>query len=238
MSKRTTGLLDSFSKDQSRALDQIRHRVAGNRPRRRYYLIVCEGEKTEPNYFNALRSCLSGGEGDRIVVVGGCDNTLQLVKKAEEEIEQRKQSSLPPYYHVWLVFDRDSFPSDDFDNAISSSTRKAIIGSGGELIQPHWHAAWSNEAFELWYLLHFQDVMGGGIQRTHYQEILGNYLTHKYKKNSPSMFHELLPHLQEAIARARRPYERWEKESPFVPFHERNPATFVYQLVEDLIRYM
>jgi len=33
-------------------------RLFGNRPRRRYYLIVCEGEKTEPNYFEAIRKIL------------------------------------------------------------------------------------------------------------------------------------------------------------------------------------
>ena len=30
-------------------------RVVGQRPKRRFFLIVCEGEKTEPNYFEAIR---------------------------------------------------------------------------------------------------------------------------------------------------------------------------------------
>lgn len=50
--------------------DRERSRRQGNRPKRRNILIVCEGEKTEPNYFEAFRKRLVGGEGDRIIVKG------------------------------------------------------------------------------------------------------------------------------------------------------------------------
>lgn len=233
MSKSAAGLIDSFVAEK--ALDAFRRRSAGKRPSRRYYLIVCEGEKTEPNYFEALRQQLTGGEGDRIVVVGGKDNTLRLVEKAEEEVENRKRSSLPPYYHVWLVFDRDSFPEDDFDNAIASATRSAEFGPCGEFLQPHWHAAWSNEAFELWYILHFKDGTGGGIKRDRYKKMLEHFLGHPYAKNSPSMFNELLPRMESALTRARRGFEKWPDA---VPCHDRNPATAVYQLVDALMQYM
>ena len=43
---------------QHKILERRNKRRSGQRPPRRYYLIVCEGEATEPNYFNAIRKIL------------------------------------------------------------------------------------------------------------------------------------------------------------------------------------
>jgi hypothetical protein len=58
--------------------------------KRKHYLIVCEGEKTEPNYFEALKSALPTGVLDvfDISVQGIGYNTESLVKQA---IELRKK---------------------------------------------------------------------------------------------------------------------------------------------------
>jgi hypothetical protein len=45
---------------------------------------------------------------------------------------------------LWVVFDRDSFAPQSFNNAINKCIQD----------RPNIDAAWSNEAFELWYLLH------------------------------------------------------------------------------------
>ena len=218
------------------SLSAIHARSAGNRPKGRSYLIVCEGTKTEPQYFESLRKKLTGGEGDKIVIVGAQTNTLGIVERAKEEIALRDKSDNPPYYHIWLVFDRDSFPSDDFDNAIRiAQAEDAKFGSDEKIFHPHWHAAWSNEAFELWYLFHFQENSGGAISRDRYKEMLSNHLTFKYKKNNPEMFEILLPQLQLAIERSARALARW---SDGTPFHNRNPATTVHELVGELIRYI
>ena len=85
MSKPAKGLI----KTAEAALSEFRERVAGRRPKGRYYLIVCEGTKTEPNYFESIRSHLSGGEGDKVVIVGSQSNTLGLVERAKAEIAAR-----------------------------------------------------------------------------------------------------------------------------------------------------
>lgn len=83
------------------------------REQRQRILIVCEGEKTEPNYFEAIRRRLP-----RHVVTlhieGLGANTLSLVRKAQEIRGQYSRMD-PPLDQVWAVFDRDSFPPDDFD---------------------------------------------------------------------------------------------------------------------------
>lgn len=232
MSKPAKGLI----KTAEAALSELRERVAGRRPKGRYYLIVCEGTKTEPNYFESIRSHLSGGEGDKVVIVGSQSNTLGLVERARAEIAVRNESDNPPFYHVWLVFDKDSFPDDDFDNTITLAEQEdAKFGMKGDVLYPHWQVAWSNEAFELWYLFHFQDNIGGRISRERFKEMLSKHLGFSYQKNAPDMFEILLPRMSVAIERAERAFKRW---SDYEPFHARNPATAVYKLVRELMAYI
>ena len=61
-------------------------RPYGNRPPRRYFLIVCEGEKTEPNYFNSIAAQLPKEMVKRIDVKGVGENTLNLIDAAKAEI--------------------------------------------------------------------------------------------------------------------------------------------------------
>ena len=225
----------SFDAEFTDECEKFHIRANGSRPKRRWYLIVCEGIKTEPNYFNQFRNNLWGGAGDKIVVVGAGDNTDNLVKRAKKEVFSRSKSSDPPFYHVWVVFDRDSFPPDDFDNAIHmiDEEDKSFDPEDGQ--KPHWHAAWSNEAFELWYLYHYQEVQGGGLSRDMFKGMLSSHMCREYKKNDPEMFKRLLPRTLDAIDRARRGAAKWSEETPF---HERNPTTMVYELVTELLRYM
>src|SRR4051812_24536345 len=107
-------------------------RRADNREESHRFLLVCEGEKTEPNYFRAFRV-----PGLDLRVHGAGDNTKNLVLIADELRSQDE------YDQVWCVFDRDSFPADRFNAALEMAQSRGI------------RVAYSNEAFELWYLLHF-----------------------------------------------------------------------------------
>jgi len=133
-------------------------------------LIVCEGEKTEPNYFKwwqkqlenirgAAKSKAVGGievnsYGDEIKVNGEGKNTNSLVKEAIKLKVQAKIQAKIEYTHVWCVFDRDSFPPKNYNAAIDNARTNDL------------KVAYSNEAFELWYLLHF-DYVNTGISRKH-----------------------------------------------------------------------
>ena len=106
-------------------------RPPNRRPRSRF-LIVCEGERTEPNYFRGFR--LSAKVAD---IRGLGANTVSLVR---ETIVLRDAGD---YDSVWCVFDRDSFPLQNFNRALQLAEQNGI------------NVAYSNEAFEIWYLLHF-----------------------------------------------------------------------------------
>ncbi len=149
------------------------------RDTRKRFLIVCEGEKTEPKYFKKFRvSSLV------IDVFGEGYNTDSLVKIT---IEYKKKTS---YDEVWCVFDRDDFPVKNFNNALILAKKHKI------------KVAYSNEAFELWYILHFY-YHDSATSRNEYKKILTQrlrnaekllitYTNHSPAKDNPSTTVHLL----------------------------------------------
>lgn len=131
--------------------------------KRKFYLIVCEGKKTEPNYFESLKKSLPKGvlELTNIDIDGTGKNTLSIIEEAKILRKKYKEKYLRKIDNVWAIFDKDSFPSKNFNNAINK----------GENSRPKIHCAWTNEAFELWYLLHF-NYYNTGIPREQYQKLI------------------------------------------------------------------
>lgn len=134
-------------------------------------LIVCEGSKTEPNYFQSF-SLMKNSSSLVFEVIpdGGGINTLAVVDKAIELRDKAAQRQ-NPYDSVWAVFDKDGFPDSDFDNAIQKAEQNGI------------GCAWSNEAFELWYVYHF-DNRSTPMSRTNYQSVITSRVRERLGKNS------------------------------------------------------
>ena len=183
------------------------------------YLIVCEGERTEPNYFRAL----VGGRNSRVLdvnILGEGQSTCRLVNTAIEE----REKSMIEYDRVWVVFDKDDFT--DFNEAIALANSNGI------------GAAWSNESFELWYYLHFQ-YLDTPITRAQYIDALNREIrkyepNYTYQKNDKSTFAILNQYgnLEFAIHSAKR------QESIY---HDTNyaihkPCTKVHHLVQELLQ--
>jgi len=188
-----------------------------------YFLIVCEGEKTEPNYFRSFPKKVGKIVYD-IEFDGGGISTLKVVEKAIELRDKSKQK----YDRVWAVFDKDSFKSNSFNSAILKANSNNI------------QCAWSNEAFELWYLLHFHNRTTA-MNREDYKQALevainskikSKRTQFKYEKNNPNMFLILQKYgdQKQAINWARKLNENFDGKK----FSEFNPATQVFKLVEEL----
>src|SRR5690606_5066782 len=81
--------------------------------KRKFYLIVCEGEKTEPNYFASLKASLPKGvlELTNIDIDGTGKNTLSIIEEAEGLRKRYEEKYLRKIDKVWAVFDKDSFPA-------------------------------------------------------------------------------------------------------------------------------
>lgn len=174
-------------------------------------LILCEGEKTEPNYFKSFRVTSA-----KVEVFGMGANTVSLVREAiRKKREAVKEAE--PFDEIWCVFDRDSFPKKNFEGAFLLASRNDI------------KIAYSNEAFELWYLLHFH-YFNTGISRTLYQEKLTKCLGKTYKKNSTTTYEDLLQMQANAIKNAKKLISQYEQVNP----EKDNPSTTVFLLVEKL----
>ncbi|MCK5200938.1 MAG: RloB domain-containing protein [Spirochaetales bacterium] len=208
-----------FSEEQqNKYKSRKQKREIGTRKLRKRFLIVCEGTKTEPNYFEAFKKDLPRGLVE-VDVHGVGANTLTIVQEAKKTFQKSARGS-NPYDEVWVVFDRDSFPADNFDNAIHSAKAN------------NFGCAWSNEAFELWYLLHFE-YRNTGMVRTEYKNCLGRYIGEEYKKNDPGMYEKLKEFQNIAIQHA----ERLMNQYPSVPPSLSNPGTQVHLLVIELNSY-
>ncbi len=188
-------------------------------------LIVTEGEKTEPNYFNRFRVFPK----EIYEVKGVGRNTVSLVEKAKETAEKRKEEIAVKQkrrvkhikMEVWCVFDRDSFTAYQFNRAIEIAENQGF------------KVAFSNEAFELWYLLHY-NYYNTGITRDQYKTKLTGCLRKEYKKNSEEMYDVLRMKQKDAIRNAKK---LEEYQSGISSPAKKNPCTTVYKLVEYLKRF-
>jgi hypothetical protein len=199
------------------------------RIKRKRYLIVCEGEKTEPNYFESLKRALPQGVLDVVDfrIVGEGFNTVSLVSRAISLRKEWEKESGRDVDKLWIVFDKDSFLSATFNKAVQLCE-----------LEPKTEAAWSNEAFELWYLLHFE-FYNTGISRESYKSKIQQNLRRKgvsefiYRKNDPEMFRLLNGYgdQKQAVKHARRLHESYNNARNFA---DQNPCSTVYKLVVEL----
>ena len=188
------------------------------------FLIVCEGEKTEPNYFKAFIDNRRSEVKEVNVKGCGCSTCLLIneAKKIQEKLEHERQVS---FDRVWLVFDKDEFP--DFNKAIAKAKKEKM------------NCAWSNQAFELWYVLHFQ-YLDTGVDRKQYIEMIEDKVrkvlkskTFKYEKNDVGFYQILQEHGDEdfAFKNADKLRNRHKGKSNYATH---NPRTEVDLLVDEL----
>ncbi|WP_293350217.1 MULTISPECIES: RloB family protein [unclassified Microcoleus] len=187
---------------------------------RRWFFIVCEGEKTEPNYF---RKFPVDTKVINLKIEGEGRNTRSLVEKA---IKLKNESEYDENDRFWCVFDRDingknSNDAQNFNAAMTLANNNGI------------KVAYSNDAFELWYLLHFH-FYNNGISRKDYQKMLTKLLGHEYQKNSETIYEELKNKQQDAIKHAKRLLMEYDPPNP----ESDNPSTTVHLLVEELNNFI
>lgn len=183
------------------------------------FLIVCEGTRTEPNYFKAL---IKDRYSDirEVTIEGKGQGTVSLIKEA---IAIREKSD-KEFDRVWAVFDKDDFL--DFNDAIKLAKKNQIL------------CAWSNESFELWYYLHFQ-YLDTGISRTQYIEKIEreiqnrtNNSSFRYEKKSPTTFGLLQSIGDESMAIKHA--QRLKACFTGTDYASHKPCTTVDELVEEL----
>jgi hypothetical protein len=152
------------------------------------------------------------------------ENTINLVKEA---IKLKKNDG--DYDQVWCVFDKDSFPIENFNKALELAEDNDI------------KVAYSNEAFEIWYILHF-DYRDTAMSRQEYQDVLTQKLRNaklidlnkQYRKNDNNMYEYLEKLQSQAIKNSKRLLEQYNPPQPAID----NPSTTVHLLVEELNKFV
>lgn len=193
-----------------------------------YHLIVTEGTATEPQYFEAIRDIINRQYKDKIQIdiYGEGDNTLSLLDKAINRVKNNPNG----YKHVWIVYDTDDFPSVHINK-----TNEACVNLSTEETQ--YHAIWSNQCIELWFLLHF-GFFQSDIHRNEYWPKLSKWLKSigqgEYSKGRNDIFQILWPFMDFAIANAERLDILNEGKTPA----SSAPGTKVHELIKHLRAYL
>ena len=193
-----------------------------------YHLIVTEGTDTEPAYFGTIKEIINGQYPEKIKleVSGQGDNTISLFEKAK----LLARDSANVYRHVWIVYDTDDFPAEHIDCILCLCERDSTE-------ETEFHAIWSNQCIELWFLLHFS-FMQSDIHRSEYwpklTECLKRIGAGEYKKNRKDMYHILRPYMDNAIGNAKKLDTLNQDKLP----SKAAPGTKVYELIEILKTYL
>lgn len=192
------------------------------------FLIICEGENTEPGYF------LGFPVPSKTVIVDGGRNSKNALVDYALEIRKNKENE---GREIWCVFDYDVKPDEaatqpeDFNSAIERAEKNEL------------KVAWSNDAFELWFVLHYQKLDTSlsrhelypilkrkwgldefGNQAKTFDFCQGHYTRHGDKGTGN-------PSQGNAIRWARELHHRYENRRNF---SAQCPCTTVYLLVEEL----
>lgn len=213
-SKKPSGGQPSFG--DKRSLGRLR-RVQGTKQPQRVLVIVCEGKKTEPDYFGGLAAKYKLSTLD-IQIVKDQGAPISIVAEA---VEQKKKLS-DRRDEVWCVFDTEvKARNASFDKAVDMARSHGLA------------LAVSNPAFEYWYVLHYESTDRPFYDATEALEKLKEYLPH-YEKGTP-LFKEFEPRIPTAIRNAEQ-----LRQAASEPWDEYpNPSTTVDRLVlliEDLVR--
>jgi hypothetical protein len=142
------------------------------------------------------------------------------------------------YEQIWCVFDKDQFPAQNFNQAITLAQQYNL------------GVAYSNQAFEYWLILHFEDHQGGGMHRNQYDAAINEHLEPfgiEFDGNESKIitetFFEILNGVDEqtgkirrelAIARAKRNYKIFDHNSPAIE----ESSTTVFRLVEEIFKFL
>ncbi len=190
-----------------------------------YTFIVSEGVKTEVAYITGFATAINKKyanftTGEMIKIKGTGRNCQSLLDYARKIVE----NEMPQAAIVWLMYDKDDFPLDNFDNTQFSAEQR----TDSRIFK----VAWSNESLELWFVLHFQEL-GVNIGRDKYVELLEKHCD--YCKNDPNLYEIMKPNTDIAIKRAKKQYNEYQED---IPASQRCPATRVFELVEELKKYL
>ena len=204
-------------------------------PKANSFLIITEGEKTEPCYFNGFKKMIEKNPIYRDMVLIHIENhvgeTLYILNKAEKFVKRTGITNS----HIWCVYDKDEYPAERFNQVEERIAKLNQKQKNGVLF----HAAWSNQCIEFWFILHFAYYHSNTNREAYIKFIDEKFrkLGFKgYQKNMKDTFDIIRKYGREedAIRNAKRIICENAGKKP----SEIEPGTRVYEIVEELRKYI
>lgn len=196
--------------------------------------IFCGAEQTEPNYFNGFKTNIESNaiykNVVKIEIIKEPSDTIRILDRAIEYVNENNITK----GDIWCVFDKDDFLPQDFNNAIYKAE-----SLNNDISPIKYYIAWSNECFELWFLLHFC-YYSANNGRQDYIDKLNSYFIknnlEKYAKNNINLFNIMITYgnPKEAIANAKKLEVLHQGKTPA----ESVPCTNVHQIVLSILQYL
>jgi hypothetical protein len=194
-------------------------------------LIVSEGSKTEPNYLKEIQRHYRLHTANVAVHPGELGTSPKQVVQYALDLFQKgdpkKQIQPRAFEQVYAVFDRDDHANyvEALQLASAINERKITNDLKQKLI---FKAIASVPSFELWLLLHFEDVQAP----MHRDETLRRLKVHVqgYEKGNRNVFATTKAHLEIAKSRAQMLATKFNAHTDPEPF------TAMHEVVETLIK--
>ncbi|MCF7970584.1 MAG: RloB family protein [Methylococcaceae bacterium] len=226
------GSEDLFHKRKAKKQQDSVRRNASREPYD-HVLIVCEGEKTEPFYFDEMRVFLDLDSAN-IQIDGRCDSSPKSVVEYAQDLFTKEKNRAGNYDRVFCVFDRDQH--ETFDYALEKiNSINAELKKEKELKEDVFTAIQSIPAFEYWFLLHFTPSTkpySPLATKSVGDQVIDDLKTYlpDYKKKQKGIYKYSIENslLSGAKAHSKRIFELSKKTRDI------NPSTNVHELVEYL----
>jgi hypothetical protein len=218
---------DNQPKHRQAARD-LKRRAAVRQPYERL-LIVCEGVKTEPQYLCEIQRAYRLTTAHVQVLHSQFGTEPQQVLKYALTVFKegdRDRRLLPREFdRIIVVFDRDEHQSYHAALAQAAAQQGKLRNDDGVAVPVE--AVASVPCFELWLLLHFEDVLAP-LNRHEALKRLKAHLS-GYTKGGSGHWHETQARLNDAVARAQRLAELTDA------FDGTEPYTAMHELVSRLV---
>lgn len=202
----------------------------------RKLFIICEGNETEPNYFNFFKSLSSNLAIITIPSENGKTDPLKLMEYAEQNLLNSVRSENPDYLQndqVWFVIDTDDWQRQGKIEILREFCAKAnaqMVSQYDE--QPKyamWNVAQSNPQFEIWQYYHVYNELPKQ-EEVEKHASFKEYVNAKISGGFSAATHPV--YMKEAIANAEQHFQRDEYGCPILY------ATEVYLLCQEILPFV
>lgn len=210
---------------KQRKIDDYKRREAFKEPRKSI-LIVCEGEKTEPIYFNALKDRLRMAMVDVEIVGEGAapitvvNRAIALREDRKDIVRKSKSLTKTEYEIIYCVIDVEvPTPHESLANAVSKAKDNKL------------DVILSNPCFEYWYILHFRKT-SAPFSRSRDAKSALRQQHPAYSESDTTIFNVVYPKTSDAIKHSKEVLKEQHNEAE--DLSNCNPSTHVHKIAEYL----